>query len=107
MKIIGEKINRTIPGVGPAVEARDAYPEVHFTCGLSNIFFGMPAHKFLNRGFLTLCMDAGLDSAVMDRLDAELRAALHATEVLLGRGRHCRRYTRGLRKGLLETRKRN
>lgn len=80
----------------------DAYPEVHFTCGLSNISFGMPARKFLNRGFLTLCMDAGLDSAVMDPLDVELRAAMYAADVLLGRDRHCRNYTQAFRKGLFE-----
>lgn len=79
-----------------------AYPEVHFTCGLSNISFGMPARKYLNRGFLTLCMEAGLDSAVMDPLDVELRATLYAIDVLLGRDRHCRKYTQAYRKGLFE-----
>ncbi len=93
--------NNSVHMVRDTIRAiHEAYPEVHFTCGLSNVSFGMPARKFLNRAFLTLCMEAGLDSAVLDPLNVELRATLYATEVLLGQDRHCRNYTQAYRKGL-------
>ncbi|MCC6605284.1 MAG: methyltetrahydrofolate cobalamin methyltransferase [Anaerolineae bacterium] len=80
----------------------EKYPDVHFTMGLSNISFGLPARKQINRAFLTLAMQAGLDSAIMDPLDKELVAAILTTELLLGRDRHCLNYVRASRKGLFE-----
>lgn len=77
-----------------------AYPDVHFTLGLSNISFGLPARSYINRAFLTLAMAAGLDSAILDPLDGELRAAILAAELVLGRDRHCLNYTRAFRAGV-------
>ncbi len=80
-----------------------AYPEVHFTVGLSNISFGLPARSYINRAFLTVAMTAGLDSAILDPLDRELRATILATELVLGQDRHCLNYTRAYRAGVFET----
>jgi 5-methyltetrahydrofolate--homocysteine methyltransferase len=79
-----------------------AYPEVHFTAGLSNISFGLPARSYINRAFLTLALGAGLDSAILDPLDQDLRAALLAAEVVLGRDDYCLNYTRAYRAGLFD-----
>lgn len=81
---------------------RAAYPAVHFTAGLSNISFGLPARSYINRAFLTLALEAGLDSAILDPLDRELRATLLAAELVLGRDRHCLNYTRAYRAGVFE-----
>lgn len=78
----------------------EIYPEVHFTAGLSNISFGLPARSYINRAFLTLALAAGLDSAILDPLDQELKAALLAAELLLGRDPHCLHYTRAYRAGV-------
>lgn len=82
---------------------RAAYPDVHITCGLSNISFGMPGRSLVNRTFLALALEAGLDTAIVDPLDRHLRAALYATDLILGRDRHCLAYTRAFRSGLLDT----
>jgi len=79
-----------------------AYPEVHFTVGLSNISFGLPARSYINRAFLTLALAAGLDSAILDPLDQELKVALLAAELVLGRDRHCLSYTRAYRAGVFD-----
>jgi 5-methyltetrahydrofolate--homocysteine methyltransferase len=78
------------------------YPKVHFTMGLSNISFGLPARKQINRTFLTLAMQAGLDSAILDPLDKDLRAAIVTTEMLLGKDKHCMNYLKASRSGLFE-----
>ncbi len=78
------------------------YPEVHFTMGLSNISFGLPARKQINRGLLIMAMQAGLDSAIMDPLDKDLQAAIVTTEMLLGQDEYCMNYLRASRKGLFE-----
>ncbi|MBC7248648.1 MAG: methyltetrahydrofolate cobalamin methyltransferase [Anaerolineae bacterium] len=76
------------------------FPAVHLTMGLSNISFGLPARSYINRAFLTLALQAGLDSAIIDPLDRELRAALVAAELVLGRDNYCLNYTRAYRAGL-------
>ena len=80
----------------------EAYPQVHFTAGLSNISFGMPTRSFINRAFLTLALGAGLDSAILDPLDRGLRATLLAAELVLGRDDYCLNYTRAYRAGLFD-----
>lgn len=78
-----------------------AYPEAHMTMGLSNISFGLPGRSLVNRGFVTLAMQAGLDSAILDPLDREIQAAILAAELLLGRDRYCLNYVRASREGLV------
>jgi 5-methyltetrahydrofolate--homocysteine methyltransferase len=80
---------------------KDRYPEVHITSGLSNISFGMPYRKAINQQFLTLAMSAGMDSAIMDPTAGDMRAALYATEALLGQDRNCRKYLQAYRKGVI------
>ena len=77
----------------------EAYPDVHFTAGLSNISYGLPARSHVNRAFLTLALAAGLDCAILDPLDHELRATLLAAELVLGRDEYCLRYVRAYRAG--------
>jgi 5-methyltetrahydrofolate--homocysteine methyltransferase len=81
---------------------REAYPEAHLTIGLSNISFGLPARSFVNRYFLALAIQAGMDSAILDPLDREIQAAILATELILGRDKHCLNYIRASRKGLFD-----
>lgn len=80
---------------------RAEFPDVHICSGLSNISFGLPVRTLINRAFLTLALAAGLDTAILDPLDRELRKALLAAEVVLGRDRYCLNYTRAYRAGEL------
>jgi cobalamin-dependent methionine synthase I len=79
---------------------RREFPDAHLTMGLSNISFGLPARSYINRAFLTLALAAGLDCAILDPLDCEMRAALVAAELVLGHDRHCLNYTHAYRAGL-------
>jgi 5-methyltetrahydrofolate--homocysteine methyltransferase len=81
----------------------DEFPKAHITTGLSNVSFGLPVRSLVNRTFLTLAIAAGMDTAIVDPNDRELKAALFATDLLLGYDKHCLNYTRAYRKGLLET----
>jgi len=78
---------------------RAEFPKAHLCAGLSNISFGLPARHLVNRVFLTLALAAGLDAAILDPFDRELRGELLATELVLGRDPHCRNYTRSYREG--------
>ncbi|TVR74518.1 MAG: methyltetrahydrofolate--corrinoid methyltransferase [Spirochaetaceae bacterium] len=81
--------------------AATLYEGVHFCAGLSNISFGLPQRSLINQVFLTLAIEAGLDTAILNPLDRELRGAILATELVLGRDRHCQRYTRASKNGLI------
>jgi cobalamin-dependent methionine synthase I len=83
-------------------QVRQNYPETHLTIGLSNISFGLPGRSFVNRYFLALAMQAGLDTAILDPLDREIRAAILTTELILGHDKHCLNYIRASRKGLFD-----
>jgi len=74
-------------------------PGIHFTCGLSNISFGLPQRKIVNRTFLSLLMGAGLDGAILDPLDDAIMAVVKTTEMLLGNDEYCSAYLDGVRAG--------
>jgi cobalamin-dependent methionine synthase I len=78
------------------------FPEVHVVSGLSNVSFGLPVRSLINRAFLTLALEAGLDTAILDPLDRELRKTLLAAEVVLGHDRYCLNYTGAYRAGRLD-----
>lgn len=85
-----------------AIQAIKAeYPNVHFTAGMSNISFGLPVRKLLNRVFMTICMAAGLDSAICDPLNQDLMAEIVAAEAILGRDEWCMGYITAFRAGKL------
>ena len=45
---------------------------VRIVSGLSNISFGLPARSLVNRAFLVLAMQSGMDAAILDPTDREL-----------------------------------
>ncbi|MCM0758193.1 methyltetrahydrofolate cobalamin methyltransferase [Sporomusa sphaeroides DSM 2875] len=81
---------------------RELYPTVHFMCGLSNVSFGLPKRGLLNRTFLTLCMLAGLDGAILDPGNRQMMSMVIATEALLNKDAFTKQYLKSYRKGLLE-----
>ncbi|GHU38808.1 methyltetrahydrofolate--corrinoid methyltransferase [Spirochaetia bacterium] len=81
-------------------EVKRQFPEIHITGGASNISFNLPMRKFINRAFIILAMEAGLDSAILDPLNKELLALVYATEALLGKDEMCLEYIGAYREGL-------
>lgn len=82
-------------------EIKSIYPTIKVTSGLSNISFGMPARKIINQNFMTLAIYAGMDSAIMDPLNNGIMSSIFATEALLGRDRHTRKFSAAVRKGII------
>ncbi|MBN2851142.1 MAG: methyltetrahydrofolate cobalamin methyltransferase [Clostridia bacterium] len=77
------------------------YPDVHITCGLSNISFGIPLRKIMNQAFLVAATAAGMDGAILDPLDKKLMTFLYAAEALIGRDDYCMNYLTQFREGNL------
>lgn len=55
---------------------------VHTVLGVSNVSFGLPNRPLLNRTFLTLAMQSGLDLPIINPLDQELMSVIDAYNVL-------------------------
>ena len=65
---------------------------VHTICGLSNVSFGLPERKILNRTFAAMAIGHGLDAAICNPMDEDLASALVAADTLAGRDEYCERY---------------
>ena len=55
---------------------------VYTTLGVSNVSFGLPNRPLLNRTFLTLALQAGLDLPIINPLDQQLMDTIDAYRVL-------------------------
>ncbi|MDD2484000.1 MAG: cobalamin-dependent protein, partial [Eubacteriales bacterium] len=58
---------------------------VKTTLGASNVSFGLPERKLLNRTFLAMALEAGLDAPITDPLVPEYTDTIHAFETLAGK----------------------
>ncbi len=79
------------------------FPDVHISGGLSNISYGLPQRKIINRTFVTLMMDAGMDSAIIDPLDKKIMATIRTADMLLSHDDYCMNYLKGVRSGAIES----
>lgn len=77
---------------------KERMPEVKAIAGLSNISFGLPQRKLINRIFLSIALLNGLDAAILDPLDGDLLDTISAAEALLGKEPFLQSYLRATRK---------
>ena len=63
-------------------QIREKYPKVHITSGLSNISFGLPSRKTMNLAFLGMAVHAGMDSAILDPANQDMRGMIQAAQGL-------------------------
>lgn len=78
------------------------FPGVHTVCGLTNVSYGLPARRLINRAFLAAAITMGLDSAIIDPTDKLLFAMLKASAMVAGKDDFCMDYIRAFREGRLE-----
>lgn len=81
---------------------KEKYPQVHFTCGLSNVSYGLPNRKILNRLFVVQTMTVGMDGYILNPTDKEMMGAIYSSLALLGQDAYCMNYLSAHRKGLFE-----
>ncbi len=74
-------------------------PGIHTIVGLSNISYGLPQRRIINRSFLVMLMAYGLDAAIIDPLDRDLMSALRTAEMIRGNDDFCMNYLKGVREG--------
>jgi Methionine synthase I, cobalamin-binding domain len=77
------------------------YPTIHVTGAISNISFGLPLRPLLNKTAMAFAIAAGMDSAVLDPLNRDMMGTIFATYALLGQDKHCRKYSKAYRAGMI------
>lgn len=63
---------------------------VNTICGASNVSFGLPRRTKLNAVFLTMLISIGMSCAIANPLEPDIRQAVLAAEVLMGRDEFCK-----------------
>jgi 5-methyltetrahydrofolate--homocysteine methyltransferase len=76
-------------------------PEIKTIICLTGVSFGLPARKLLNRTFLPLVIEHGVDAIILDPLDKGLMSTLRAAEAILSQDDYCQGYLAAYRAGEL------
>ena len=87
--------------IGAIREIMTRYPGVHTVCGLTNVSFGLPARKLVNRVFLAGAIAAGMDAAIVDPTDAQLMAVMYGAEAVFGRDEYCMNFLGAFQSGAI------
>ncbi len=77
------------------------FPGVHTICGLTNVSYGLPSRKLINRTFLVAAITRGLDAVIMDPTDKELFGSLKAALTVVSKDEYCMDYIAAFRDGRL------
>jgi len=75
-------------------------PDVHISGAISNISYNLPVRRLVNKAFAVLAINAGMDSAVLDPLNKDLRGVILAAEAMLGLDDYCAEYVSAYREGI-------
>lgn len=78
------------------------FPQTHCICGLSNVSYGLPNRKWLNRAFMVQTLTMGMDAYILNPCDQEMMALLYSANALMGNDPYCGAYLKAHRKGLFE-----
>jgi 5-methyltetrahydrofolate corrinoid/iron sulfur protein methyltransferase len=83
-------------------ELSHRFPGLHFVSGLSNVSYGLPERRHLNRAFVVMSVANGLDAVITDPLDGHLIALIYASEALVNKDRFCMNYISAYHNGKLK-----
>lgn len=99
---LGTNIESALATLGAIEQIMKQFPGVHTSCGLTNISYGLPNRRLVNRTFLVAAIVRGLDSAIIDTTDKMLYGALKAALMVMGKDEFCMKYVSAYKEGRLE-----
>lgn len=84
---------------------KSTHPKVHISGAISNISYNLPVRRLVNQAFAVFAISAGMDSAVLDPLNQDLRGIIYAAEAMMGEDDFCAEYTSAYREGVFGAKK--
>ncbi|MCM8815643.1 MAG: dihydropteroate synthase [Candidatus Omnitrophica bacterium] len=78
---------------------KQTYPSTRSICGLSNVSFGLPKRKLINKYALAIAMYLGLEAVIIDPVEPGILEARCAAGVLTGTDQFCINYISYFRNG--------
>jgi len=93
--------NMGLATLGAISQIMSKYAGVNTICGLSNISYGLPERKLINRNFLALAIAHELNAAILDPTDNLLMATMYTVEMLMGKDEYCGNYIDAYEKGII------
>lgn len=80
-------------------EIKTNYPATRSICGLSNVSFGLPKRKLINKYAFVLAVYEGIEAVIIDPVDQGIIEARCAIGVLTGKDQFCLNYISNFREG--------
>lgn len=102
IKPLGVNSRYGVEALDAVAALKEKYPKVHTICGLSNVSYGLPERRLLNRAFMVMCLTKGMDAFILDPLDAPLMGLLKAAVALAGQDEYCLEYIAAARAGRIK-----
>jgi len=98
---ISVDVNQGMVTLKTIEQIKKNYPTAKTAIGISNISYGLPCRRLVNRAFLLMAAAAGLDVAILDPTDASMMSAVRSADLLVGKDPSCRGFIRAYRQGQL------
>lgn len=102
VRTLATDANAVLDALGIITALGNRFENLHFVSGLSNVSYGLPERRHLNRAYVVMSIAAGLDAVIMDPLDKTMNALILASEALVSKDRFCMKYIRANNEGRLK-----
>jgi 5-methyltetrahydrofolate--homocysteine methyltransferase len=73
------------------------FPQAKTVLAVSNVSFGLQKRTLINQALIHMAQYLSVDALLVNPLNVEFMLAVKAGETVMGRDRHCRKYSRAVR----------
>lgn len=74
------------------------FPQAKTVLAVSNVSFGLQKRTLINQALIHMAQYLSVDALLVNPLNEETMLAVKAGETVMGRDRHCRKYSRAVRR---------
>ncbi len=94
---ISTDIGQAVTTIETLEGIKKEFPQAKTILAVSNVSFGLQRRTLINQALIHMAQLLSVDALLVNPCDAELMLAVKAGEAVMGRDRHCRKYSRAVR----------
>ena len=95
---VSTDINQGVTTLETLKGIKNEFPKAKTVLAVSNISFGLQKRTLINQALIHMAQYLSVDALLVNPLNEEFMLAIKAGETVMGRDRHCRKYSRAVRK---------